>query len=234
MVSDVLIDVEGTTSSIRFVHDVLFPYARERLPEFVAAHRAEPAVSAEIERARVSLREAGRPHDTEADVVAGLVRYIDEDVKDTALKALQGMIWRSGYETGAYRAHVYDEVPAALERWRQAGLRLSIYSSGSVGAQKLFFAYTEAGDLTPHLFEHFDTTTGPKREADSYRKIADRLGRRPDAILFLSDVGAELDAAAEAGLLTCQLVRPGTDPVGGHPTAPDFDAVENQCLVPPR
>ena len=227
---DILLDIEGTTSSVSFVHDVLFPYARARLGDFVAENADDPKVAAELARAKESVRERGWPHGSRDEVVSGLVRFIDEDVKDTALKALQGMVWRSGYETVAYRAHFYPEVPDALRRWRDRGLRLSVYSSGSVEAQKLFFRYAEAGDLTGLVHAHFDTTAGPKREAGSYRAIAAALARPPEAILFLSDVPAELDAAAAAGLRTAQLVRPGTTAGEGHPSFPDFDAVERQLL----
>lgn len=227
-VADVVLDVEGTTSSIAFVHDVLFPYARSRLADFVAAHAGDPRVEAELDRARTSLDARRWPARDRDDVVAGLIRYIDEDVKDTALKNLQGMIWREGFEAGTYRAHVYPDVPPALRRWHAAGRRLSVYSSGSVEAQRLFFGHTEAGDLRPLFHAHFDTANaGPKKVADAYRTIAAVLEREPEAILFLSDVEAELDAASEAGLRAAQLVRPGTEGGGDrHPTFRDFDAVE--------
>ena len=136
-----------------------------------------------------ALEEQGRPAEGEADVVAGLLRYIDEDVKNTGLKALQGMIWKSGFEGGAYRAHVYPDVHPTLERWVKLGLRLSIYSSGSVAAQRLFFGHTEAGDLTPLLYQHFDTVTGPKKESASYTAIATQLEREPSEVLFFVGCG---------------------------------------------
>ncbi|MEL6189691.1 MAG: acireductone synthase [Myxococcota bacterium] len=225
-ITDVLLDIEGTTSSITFVHDVLFPYAREHLSSFVEENRQTPEVGAQLDAARAALLELGRPAETDDEVVAGLVGFIDEDRKDTALKALQGMIWASGYISGAYRAHLYPDTAPALERWGQSGLRVSIYSSGSVQAQKLFFGYSEAGDLSSRIHAHFDTTTGPKRAAESYRKIAEALERAPATILFASDVGAELDAAKSAGFHTVQLVRPGTEVASGHLHAADFDAVE--------
>lgn len=231
-ISDILLDVEGTTSSISFVHEVLFPYAKARMADFVAENRDQPEVAAEVERAKASLSERGWPCSSEADVVAGLLRYIDEDVKDTALKALQGMIWKGGFQSEAYRAHVYPEVAAALERWVKMGKRLSIYSSGSIGAQKLFFGHTEAGNLRPLLHTHFDTTTGHKREVESYTKIAATLERVPGLVLFLSDVPEELDAAAEAGMKTAQLVRPGTEAGERHPAFADFDALEAALLGP--
>lgn len=226
--TDILLDIEGTTSSISFVHETLFPYARARLGAFLRDHAGEPAVGAEIERARESLRAAGKPFAELSDVIAGLESYIDEDVKDTALKAIQGMIWREGYASGAYQAHVYPEVPAALERWKAAGYRLSIYSSGSVEAQVQFFGHTVAGDLLPMLSFHFDTETGPKKESKSYSAICGVLGREPSQVLFLSDVVAELDAARAVGMRTAQLVRPGTSAGEGHPTFRDFDSVEGE------
>lgn len=220
--------MEGTTSSISFVHDVLFPYARERLPAFIEAYRDRAEVQAELERARASLRKAGYPASTENEIAAGLIRYIDDDVKDTALKALQGMIWKVGFESGAYRSHVYPDVRPALERWRLRGLRFSIYSSGSVAAQKLFFRHTEAGDLSGFFEAHFDTNVGPKKVASSYAAIVESLQREPREILFLSDVTDELDAARKVDIRTCQLIRDGTQPTGDHPTARSFDEVELQ------
>ena len=226
LVTDILLDVEGTTSSISFVHDVLFPYARDHIRTFVADHREDERVKVELERARSSLASRNRPHENEAEIVQGLIQYIDEDVKDTALKALQGMIWRTGFESGAYRAHIYPEVPDVLAAWDKRGLRLSIYSSGSVEAQKLFFGHTEAGDLRHLLHQHFDTTVGGKKAAPSYTQIAQRLERDTGSILFLSDVVAELDAAREAGLKTVQLVRPGTQAGEVHPIATTLTEVE--------
>jgi enolase-phosphatase E1 len=155
------------------------------------------------------------------------LRWIAEDRKATPLKALQGMIWREGYETGAYRAHMYPEVAAKLREWKQRGLRLYVYSSGSVAAQKLFFAHSDAGDLTPLFDDYFDTEIGGKREADSYRRIVSAIGFPANEVLFLSDIAAELDAARAAGLRTMQLCRPrgGCTPGSGHPCVADFDSI---------
>lgn len=220
----VLTDIEGTTSSIRFVKDVLFPYARRHLPAFVATHADQPEVQHWLHEA---VREAGLVEATQPEVVELLLRWIDEDRKSTALKALQGMIWRDGYVNGDYRAHVYAEVAARLGAWHAAGLRLYVYSSGSIAAQKLFFGYSEAGDLTPLFSGYFDTTTGPKREPASYAKIATAIGEFPAHILFLSDIVEELDAAQAAGMQTGWLVR-APQPMPSHPrhTAyADFDAI---------
>ena len=218
----VLTDIEGTTSSISFVKDVLFPFARERLPAFVRAHRDEPAVRAQIE---ATAREAGVDASDIDRVIETLLRWIDEDRKATPLKALQGMIWQDGYRNVAFKAHVYPDTAPALKRWKDEGRALYVYSSGSVPAQKLFFAHSEAGDLTPLFSGYFDTTSGGKREAESYRTIAKAIGRAPNEIVFLSDIVEELDAAAEAGLATRWLRRdaaPGEDLGTRHDPARNF------------
>lgn len=221
----ILTDIEGTTSSIAFVKDVLFPYSRERLPAFVAAHANDPEVQHWLHE---TAREAGASESDREAIVATLLRWIAEDRKATPLKALQGMIWREGYETGAYRAHMYTEVAAKLREWKARGLRLYVYSSGSVAAQKLFFAHSEAGDLTPLFDGYFDTEIGGKREAASYSRIASAMGVPPVQILFLSDIVAELNAARTAGLRTAQLCRPPEvcPQAGAHPCVSDFDSIE--------
>lgn len=225
MIQAILTDIEGTTSSITFVKDVLFPYARERLPAFVETHADTPEVQHWLHEAA---KEAGLVSATQQEIIDLLLAWIDADRKSTALKALQGMIWNDGYASGEYRAHLYPEVAARLRAWRDAGKRLYVYSSGSVPAQKLFFGYSEAGDLTPLFDGYFDTETGAKREAESYRRIAAAIGLPPDAILFLSDVVEELDAARAAGLRTTLLARaPATCPAdSAHRCVADFDAID--------
>ena len=199
----VLTDIEGTTGSISFVRDVLFPYARAALPGFVRAHAGEPKVRALLDQVA---GEHGAICD-DAMIVEILQGWIDQDRKHTVLKALQGMIWEAGYRDGAFTAHIYPDVAPRLREWRADGIALAVYSSGSVPAQKLFFGHSDAGDLLP-LFSHFfDTEVGHKREADSYRLIADRLDRAPADIVFLSDIVAELDAARAAGMHTVLLDR---------------------------
>ena len=214
----ILLDVEGTTSSIAFVYDVLFAHAKDRVGEFLAAHKDDPAVRAAAAGIAAT---AGLPT-ADLDDAAGraavalaAIDLMNRDVKDTSLKALQGMIWRSGFESGAVVAHVFDDVPPALAAWADAGLDVRIYSSGSNEAQRLFFGHTLAGDLTPHLRGHYDTTTGPKREPESYTAIAADMGLEPRQILFVSDVGAELDAARRAGMATALAIRPGNRDPGG-------------------
>jgi enolase-phosphatase E1 len=221
----IVTDIEGTTSSIDFVRDVLFPYARKRLPAFVETHADRPEVQHWLHEAA---KEAGIIEASRQEIIELLLGWIDQDRKSTALKALQGMIWKEGYEAGDYRAHVYPEVSARLHAWRADGLHLYVYSSGSVPAQRLFFRYSEAGDLTPLFAGYFDTETGPKRESASYAAIAEAIGERPEHILFLSDIVEELDAAREAGLQTGWLLRPPqTMPdAPRHPAYVDFDAIE--------
>ena len=223
----VLVDIEGTTSTIAFVHEVLFPYADEHLDAYVAAHRAEPAVAQAL---LAAAREAGeKPGADDATVLAHLHRWIAEDRKSTPLKALQGLVWSEGYASRELRGHVYPDAAAGLRRWHDAGLALYVYSSGSVPAQKVLFGYSDHGDLTPLFSGYFDTTTGPKREAASYAAIARAVGLEPGAIVFLSDVDAELDAARAAGLQTVRLLRPADTPperaATTHPSAVGFDDI---------
>jgi enolase-phosphatase E1 len=218
----ILTDIEGTTSSIAFVKDVLFPYARQALPRFVARHGSEPEVRRWLDAAALDI---GGVTDNDC-VVQLLQQWIDEDRKHTALKALQGMIWKDGYARGDYTAHIYADAPRKLREWHASGLPLYVYSSGSVPAQKLFFAHTDAGDLTPLFSGYFDTEVGAKREPASYAAILQAIGHRGEDVLFLSDVEAELDAAAACGLHTTLLVRDGELPAESrHPVARDFDEV---------
>ena len=222
MIRAILTDIEGTTTSVRFVFDVLFPYARAHMGELVRSHGHEPAVRAQIaEVARTVGREL-----SDEEAIAALVRWIDEDRKVTPLKALQGMIWERGFRAGDFTGHVYEDAARRLREWHARGLRLYVYSSGSVQAQQLLFGHSDAGDLTPLFSGYFDTRTGGKREAASYRAIADAIGLPPAEVLFLSDIGEELDAAREAGMQTAWLVRDGTpDPAARHPQFTDFDAI---------
>lgn len=218
-VAAILTDIEGTTTPIAFVHTTLFPFAAARLGDFLAAHAADPAVAAILAEVR-ALAPA-------ADPLATLRGWMAADAKVTPLKTLQGMIWEQGYASGALTATLYPDVAPALRRWAASGRRLGVYSSGSVAAQRLLFGHSDAGDLSGLFGFWFDTTTGGKRDAASYRAIAAAMGLEAGAILFLSDVTAELDAAAAAGLRSCQLVRAqdGTQPGTAHPVAADFDEI---------
>lgn len=222
MIRAILLDIEGTTSSISFVKDVLFPYSRAQMAEFVAARAEDAEVRGWLNDVAAL---CGRPLDDD-QAVEVLVRWIDEDRKATPLKALQGMIWEAGYRDGDFHGHVYPEVPRKLHEWKEQSLALYVYSSGSVHAQKLLFGHTEYGDLTPLFSDFFDTRVGAKREAASYRRIAEQIAFLPKEILFLSDIAEELDAASEAGLKTCHLLREGALASPNHPHALDFDEVK--------
>jgi len=232
----ILTDVEGTTSSISFVKEVLFPYARRALAEFVRDHGSEPEVRRWLDGVAAEIAAAGACDD--GSIVETLQGWIDQDRKHTALKALQGMIWEAGYRNGAYRAHLYPDAAQALRQWHASGIALYVYSSGSVAAQKLFFSYSEAGDLSGMFSGYFDTETGHKREPSSYARIAEAIGAAADAIVFLSDVVEELDAARAAGLGTVLVDRAQDYPVprtgvdcNGHVRAEDFNAVNGVILA---
>jgi enolase-phosphatase E1 len=218
----VVTDIEGTTSAIAFVKETLFPFAMRELDAFLDARGAEPDVAA-------ILAEVPGP-----DPRAQLRAWMEQDAKATPLKSLQGLIWEAGFRDGRLQGHLWPDVAACLRAWHEAGLRLAVYSSGSVAAQRLLFGHSAAGDLVPLFSGFFDTRTGGKREAASYASIAAALGLPPAAILFLSDVAEELDAARAAGLATCQLVREGdgTVPAGRHPAAPDFPTVARRLGLP--
>ena len=199
----ILTDIEGTTSSISFVKDVLFPYARRALPGFVAARGKDPAVRKWLDA--VATENGGMCDDRM--VVEVLQGWIDEDRKHTALKALQGMVWADAYQSADFTAHLYPDAGDALRAWHAAGLPLHVYSSGSVPAQRLFFGHSDAGDLTGLFSGWYDTEVGGKRDADSYRRIAALMDREPSEVLFLSDVVEELDAARDAGMATVLVDR---------------------------
>jgi enolase-phosphatase E1 len=231
----ILLDIEGTTTPVDFVTRVLFPYAREGVAEFLTRRGAEPDVQADVAGLRAE-READERagasppvwrEDAPTDSAVAYVRWLmDRDRKSTALKSLQGRTWEEGYGAGHLRGQVYPDVPRAFARWRAQGRDLAIFSSGSVLAQKLLFSGSEAGDLTQAIRAFFDTTTGAKNDPESYRKIAAALGQAPAAVLFLSDVTAELDAARAAGLATGLCVREGNaPPAADHPVVRTLDEV---------
>ena len=246
----ILLDIEGTTTSISFVYDVLFPYARQHVREFLQNHANEAPVREALARLREqhaagaaeglnppqnsgwpTLRERSSQAMSGDSEIDAIVRYLtwlmDRDSKAEPLKALQGMIWEEGYGKGEVQGHIFPDVPLAFERWHQEGKIIAIFSSGSVLAQQLLFGRTTAGDLTPFIKAYFDTTTGPKREAESYRKIARSLSLPPEQIVFVSDVVEELDAGAAAGMKTRLSVRPGNHPQrpSKHPSIVSFDEV---------
>jgi len=224
MIRAIVTDIEGTTSSISFVKDVLFPYARKHLPAFVTTHVDNPVVQHWLHEA---VREAGLVSASQQETIELLQRWIDEDRKATPLKALQGMIWEQGYRDGEYRAHMYPDVAPQLRQWKAQNIDLYVYSSGSVPAQKLFFGYSEAGDLKPLFSGYFDTEIGAKRDPAAYRRIVSALALPAADVLFLSDIAEELDAARAAGMRTILVARPPSHcPEGStHPCVADFSAI---------
>lgn len=214
----ILTDIEGTTSAVSFVFDVLFPYAARHLPDFVRQHATRADVAEQLDAVR---RDSDEPGADVERVIEILLGWIAEDRKATPLKALQGMVWEQGYQAGQLKGHVYPDAVEALQRWHGQGFKLFVYSSGSIQAQKLIFGCSEAGDLSPLFSGYFDTTSGPKREARSYRRITQAIGVGAEQILFLSDIVEELDAAREAGMNTCGLAREGGE-LAGHVTVDSF------------
>jgi enolase-phosphatase E1 len=221
----IVTDIEGTTSSISFVKDQLFPYARRRLAAFVADNRASAEVQDCLRQSRELAGVAGASDD---EVVEMLARWIDEDRKVTPLKTLQGLMWAEGFAAGELSGHVYGDVADALRAWRAAGISLWVFSSGSIKGQKLIYGHTAFGDLNPFFSGYFDTATGPKLTASSYTTIAKAIGLPPGRILFLSDHIGELNAARVAGFGTAALNRGETVlPQGhGHPEFNSFADID--------
>lgn len=227
MIQFILLDIEGTTTSIAFVHEVLFPYASQHLETYVRDHLEEEKVVTALESVQKTILEETGQRVDQQGAIQGLLDWIKADRKHPALKNLQGYLWKAGYETGQYQGHIYPDVLPALERWSAAGMGMGIYSSGSVGAQKLLFGYSEVGDLNTFFSAYFDTQVGHKRAEESYRQIQKELALPSQSILFLSDVEEELDAAKAAGLETMQLVRPGTIKSEKHHSVENFDSILN-------
>ena len=229
-----MLDIEGTTTPVSFVYDVLFPYARTHLRQYLrdAAGSAELGKASRILRAECEWEtepDPGRPNGKwNDDQLASFVEWLmDRDRKSPGLKLVQGCIWERGYRDGTLRGDVYADVPPALERWYAAGIPVAIYSSGSVLAQRLLFSCSTAGDLTRFIDQYFDTGVGPKRDSASYARIALAMGRTAGELLFISDVPAELDAADVAGVRTLLCVRPGsTAPAGAASVIQTFDDIE--------
>ena len=220
----ILLDIEGTTGSIEFVKEILFPYARNKMAEFIADNRNDAEVADILDRVAA---EAGVDASDDTALVNTLHAWIDQDRKVTELKELQGLIWEDGYKSGAYTAHVYVDARDCMNAWSQAGRYLFVYSSGSVKAQQMFYEHSDFGDIRSLFQGYFDTNTGPKKEAASYTAIASEMGYDPGEVLFLSDVTAELDAARDAGMSTGLLVRDGDKPEKfDHDCFYDFGEIE--------
>jgi enolase-phosphatase E1 len=204
-ISAILTDIEGTTTAISFVHEVLFPYAKKNVADYVRAHHMElGSLLDEVKQI------AGTPDADLDQVIETLVTWMNQDKKITPLKTLQGMMWEEGYKRGDFTGHVYEDAYQLMMQWQAQGLPLYIFSSGSVQAQKLLYGFSDFGDMTTLLSGYFDTKTGPKKEASSYTTIADKIGVAPMSVLFLSDTLEELDAAKAAGMQTMLLCREGT------------------------
>ncbi len=225
MIKYILTDIEGTTTSISFVADVLFPYFLEHLDEVKAAID-EPSVKAQLEAAKQTVKEEEGKDIDDLGAIDYLAHWCRTDRKHPALKAMQGKIWDKGYKNGSLKGHLYPEVADMLKSWKEKGFKIGVYSSGSVPAQRLLFGYSEAGDLTGLFSDYFDTVVGHKREVQSYKNIQLALGLPGAEIVFLSDIEQELDAAKEAGIQTIKLIRPGTDPESTHKKAVDFKEVD--------
>jgi enolase-phosphatase E1 len=235
----ILLDIEGTTTPINFVHEMLFPYARQRIRQFLLEHGDEPRVREDIAGLRAQHRSdaetrLGPPPWADNSPALGLESasayagwLMDRDSKCSALKSLQGKIWREGYEKGELRGEVYPDVAPAFARWSRRGKIICIFSSGSVLAQKLLFGSTSDGDLTGFLRAYFDTTVGPKNAPGSYSQIAKTLALDAPSILFISDAPKELDAARDAGMQTMLCVRAETmqSSASAHRVIHSFDEV---------
>lgn len=217
----ILLDIEGTVSPLAFVHDVMFPYARQRAGDYLAMHWGTAVISQLARDVGV----AGFASPAEAEVAVH--RLMEADAKVPGLKQLQGMIWEKGFRNGELRSRIFDDVPDALADWCRQGREIRIYSSGSVHAQKLFFAHTQRGDLSVHFSGYYDTTTGSKRDTASYLAIAADCGLKADRILFVSDVVEELNAARNAGMFTVLALRPGNPPalLHDHPAITSFSEI---------
>ncbi|HCU54137.1 MAG TPA: acireductone synthase [Gammaproteobacteria bacterium] len=222
MIRAIVTDIEGTTSSLSFVKDVLFPYARNHLPAFIRRRLDDPLIRVQLQ----AVAEAVGQSLNDDQAIDQLIRWIDEDRKITPLKTLQGMIWETGYRNGDFQGHVYDDAVHHLQAWKSNGIALYVFSSGSVQAQQLLFAHTAHGDLTPLFSGYFDTRIGAKRESAAYEHIARTIKLPPGSILFLSDIREELDAAKTVGFHTAWLIRDGEIPSRpAHPVARNFDAI---------
>ncbi len=210
-VSAILTDIEGTTTAISFVHDVLFPYAKKNVAQYLMAHQGDPAVAQIIQEVKDT---AGTPQADLEQVIATLLSWMQQDKKITCLKTLQGMMWEDGYMKGDFQGHLYEDAYQQMKNWKSEGFPLYVYSSGSVKAQQLLFGHSNYGDLTPLFSGYFDTKTGGKKETASYQAIAQKIGVAPGSVLFLSDTVEELNAASAAGMQTLLLCRDGAAPTG--------------------
>jgi enolase-phosphatase E1 len=220
----IVTDIEGTTSAIDFVHQVLFPYSTKALPDYVRQHAQQTEIAAIIAQVKAEIKQA----DADLEVIiTTLLDWIARDQKITPLKTLQGFIWETGFKNNHFQGHLYQDAYLNLKQWQQAGIKLYVFSSGSIKAQKLLFGYSQYGDLT-YLFEgYFDTQVGNKKTVTAYQNIQKAIALPASEILFLSDVIAELDAAKTVGYHTLLLDREkNIDNTQGHNVVSDFDAIQ--------
>jgi enolase-phosphatase E1 len=216
----ILTDIEGTTTSISFVHEVLFPYSEKRISHYVSENRGKEYIKDYLQEENIN----------EQEFIQRLLHWIKEDRKEKVLKEIQGKIWKEGYERGELKGHVYPDVLPCLEKWQQMGLKMAVYSSGSIEAQKLIFGHSEAGDLTKYFSFYFDTSIGHKREENSYRNILQVLKAPANQVLFLSDIAEELDAAQAVGIKTIQLLRSQNMKISKHKNVTNFFEIEMEQL----
>jgi enolase-phosphatase E1 len=229
--SAILLDIEGTTTPVHFVYEVLFPYAQRELQNYLEQHWNDPNVQQDLDTLMDHFANQPRDQDGQpaaegeaqsnveafkSEVIERIESAMDNDQKHPPLKSLQGRIWRSGYQEGELKAPIYDDVPRALEHWKERDISVYIYSSGSVDAQKLLFEFSDKGDLRDYLSGYFDTHTGHKKKSDSYQKIADDIGHAPGELLFVTDSLAEAEAAAKAGVKVAVSKRPGNAALEEH------------------
>ncbi len=205
----ILMDIEGTTSSISFVKDVLFPYFLSNIDDINKLSNIKEVKYAFGQVLRIVKREENRDITTSEEVILELKKWCGQDLKITPLKTLQGILWQKGYQNGELLGHVYDDVPVMLENWNLLGKKMGIFSSGSVNAQKLLFSHSVKGNLSTYFSNYFDTIIGSKRDSDTYSLITKQLALPSNRILFLSDVIEELAAADMAGMKTIQITREG-------------------------
>jgi enolase-phosphatase E1 len=221
----ILMDIEGTTTSISFVHDVLFPYSKERLSTYIDSHKDDDSIQAILTETKNTILEETNTTANDLQAINQLIEWIKIDRKHPSLKKLQGLIWNEGYQSGELKGHAYQDVPAALEKWQKTNITLGIYSSGSIKAQRDLFGFSIYGDLNRYISNNFDTSSGQKRDPSSYQTISKSLNIEPAEILFLSDISEELDAAKIAGFKTIQLVRLEDVPYAGHDQVKTFEDI---------
>ena len=226
MAKYILLDIEGTTTSISFVHDILFPYTKKHLAEFIDNNITDKYVIECLKNTKETVRLEESKDIDNAEAVKTLQHWINIDRKHHALKTLQGLVWKDGYCNSNFTAHIYDDVLPCIKKWKDSGKVIAVYSSGSVEAQKLLFKHTCFGDLTRYISYYFDLSTGSKQDPDAYKRITGRLSTNSRDILFLSDSTDELDAAMSTGIETIQLIRKGTLPCTNHKKAKDFTEIK--------